>query len=94
MFTTGFNNYFDLVYLNGSHFSENVLSDAVLAFKLLKIGGIIGFNKYLQDQPEEIVSQKFEILKMSIDAFANIYFRKVETRADFNSQLWLTKISD
>lgn len=94
MFTSGLNNYFDLVYLNVSHNDEIVLSDAVLAFKLVKVGGVIGFNKYLEKHPEEIVGQRLEIPKMAIDAFTSIYFRKIETRPVFNSQLWLTKISD
>jgi hypothetical protein len=85
MFTSGLNNYFDFVYLNGSYFAENMLSDAVLAFKLLKVGGIIGFNKYLQPPPKKMSGQKFENLKVAVDAFTNIYCRKIDTRPVRNS---------
>ena len=37
---------FDFAYIDGSHDSWDVLSDAVLVFKLMKKGGIIGFDDY------------------------------------------------
>ena len=37
---------FDLVYLDGSHEAADVLADAVLAWPLLKPGGLLGFDDY------------------------------------------------
>jgi len=37
---------FDFAYIDGSHDAWDVLSDAVLVFKLVKKGGIIGFDDY------------------------------------------------
>ena len=38
---------FDLIYVDGSHQAPDVLTDAVLAFQLLRVGGIIIFDDYL-----------------------------------------------
>jgi predicted O-methyltransferase YrrM len=37
---------FDVVYVDGSHFSADVLSDAVQSFELLKEGGLMIFDDY------------------------------------------------
>ena len=38
------NIYFDLIYIDGSHNGEDILSDAIESYKLLNIGGIIIFD--------------------------------------------------
>jgi len=40
------NSKFDIVYIDGDHHSRAVLEDAVLAFPLLKSGGIMVFDDY------------------------------------------------
>lgn len=75
----GYNNYFDLVYVDGSHMATDVLSDAILAFKLTKVGGHIIFDDYfwrMQLQDGRILNGSFT--KLAIDAFINIYFEKIE----------------
>jgi predicted O-methyltransferase YrrM len=37
---------FDLIYLDGSHEAADVMADAVLAWPLLKVGGLLGFDDY------------------------------------------------
>jgi predicted O-methyltransferase YrrM len=37
---------FDLVYIDGSHEAADVLADAVLAWPLVKAGGLVGFDDY------------------------------------------------
>ena len=37
---------FDIVYVDGSHTAEDVLADAVLAFAVLKQGGLLVFDDY------------------------------------------------
>jgi len=69
--------YFDLIYIDGSHQAPDVLFDALLGFKLLAVGGIMIFDDYLWF--EELVTGR-DILrcpKPAIDAFVNIYFRKL-----------------
>ena len=38
------NVYFDLIYIDGSHNGEDILSDAIESYKLLNVGGIIIFD--------------------------------------------------
>eukprot|EP00633_Aureoumbra_lagunensis_P007093 CAMPEP_0197306962 /NCGR_PEP_ID=MMETSP0891-20130614/4347_1 /TAXON_ID=44058 ORGANISM="Aureoumbra lagunensis, Strain CCMP1510" /NCGR_SAMPLE_ID=MMETSP0891 /ASSEMBLY_ACC=CAM_ASM_000534 /LENGTH=396 /DNA_ID=CAMNT_0042789867 /DNA_START=60 /DNA_END=1247 /DNA_ORIENTATION=+ len=37
---------FDFIYIDGDHSSSQVLTDAVLAFRLLRTGGIMAFDDY------------------------------------------------
>ena len=39
---------FDFIYVDGSHNGEDILSDAIEAFKILKKGGLIFFDDFLQ----------------------------------------------
>jgi len=44
---------FDLIYVDGSHFVDDVLTDAILSFERLRVGGIIIFDDYQwRDYPE------------------------------------------
>jgi predicted O-methyltransferase YrrM len=45
--TEGRNARFDLIYVDGSHFSDDVLIDAVNAFNHLENGGMLIFDDYL-----------------------------------------------
>lgn len=38
---------FDFIYIDGSHTAADVLTDAVLAYPLLKLGGLLAFDDYL-----------------------------------------------
>ena len=56
----------DFIYVDGSHFAKDVLSDAVFGFELLNIGGVMLFDdavswrygEHIQDSP-----------KVAVDAF-------------------------
>ena len=37
---------FDFIYIDGSHYSKDVLEDAVLSWRLLKPGGVIIFDDF------------------------------------------------
>lgn len=60
---------FDFIYIDGSHQAPDVLADAVLAWKLLKLGGIMVFDDYLWGDPRVPLHRP----KIAIDAFMNIY---------------------
>ena len=37
---------FDLIYIDGSHHSDDVMLDAIRAFQMLKVNGLIIFDDY------------------------------------------------
>lgn len=65
---------FDFIYIDGDHRAPGVLEDAVLAWRLLKSGGILIFDDY------EWVAMPAEIdrPKMAIDAFLRCYANRLE----------------
>ena len=60
--------HFDVVYIDGDHRARAVLEDAVLAFPLLKPGGIMIFDDYMGGDPECA-----DFPKVGIDAFVHCY---------------------
>ena len=64
---------FDLVYVDGSHCSDAVLADAVMAFGLLKSNGYMIFDDYLWNESPDILDHP----KMSIDAFVNMFQKHI-----------------
>jgi len=85
---------FDFVYVDGSHQAPDVLTDAVLAFKLCKLGSIIAFDDYLWAEELEYGRDPIRCPKFAVDAFTNIFFRKVQILNVPLSQLWVRKIAD
>ena len=87
--------YFDFIYIDGSHQAPDVLCDAVLAFKLLKVGGTLGFDDYLWVE-EGLPSGRdpLQCPKPAIDAFVNNNFRKLKALSQPLYQLYLEKLSD
>jgi predicted O-methyltransferase YrrM len=86
---------FDFVYVDGSHQAPDVLFDAVLAFKLLKVGGTLAFDDYLWT--EDLLPSQTDILrcpKPGIDAFTNVYFHKLRILRMPLYQLYMEKLSD
>jgi len=65
---------FDLIYIDASHYSVDVLTDAVLSFKLLKAGGILIFDDYLWSGNENIVYYP----KIAIDTFTTIFSKHIQ----------------
>lgn len=79
-------NTFDFVYVDGSHETVDVLEDAVFSFRLLKRGGIMGFDDY------KWKDRAFPgaIPKPAIKAFLSIYRRKI-TVLWKGYQVWIRK---
>lgn len=60
---------YDLIYIDGSHFKEDVLKDIILSWDLLKDGGIMIFDDYrLRDAAPELGDPK-----AAIDAFLDVF---------------------
>ena len=67
----------DLVYVDGSHQAPDVLLDAVLGFELLKVGGVMIFDDYVWQLEPDGAQDHYNLPKPAIDAFVNIYRRKL-----------------
>jgi predicted O-methyltransferase YrrM len=77
---------FDLVYIDGSHEAPDVLADAVLAWPLLKPGGLLGFDDYgwrVFPEPERCPA-------LAINAFLDIMRRQL-TVVERGYQVWIKK---
>jgi predicted O-methyltransferase YrrM len=64
---------FDFIYIDGNHCSDAVLADAVMAWGLLKPGGIMLFDDYLSEDESDVLNRS----KMSIDAFCNAFIKQL-----------------
>ncbi|MBD2124436.1 class I SAM-dependent methyltransferase [Trichocoleus sp. FACHB-262] len=66
--------YYDLIYIDGSHLACDVLVDAVLSWRLAKVKGILVFDDYDFQFPEDPAQNT----KIGIDGFINSFMPKVE----------------
>jgi predicted O-methyltransferase YrrM len=64
----------DFVYVDAAHDAMNVLRDAVLAFELLAVGGVMIFDDY----EWKVMRDEVDRPKMAVDAFLACYARRVE----------------
>jgi len=88
----GGENFFDLIYIDGSHQSADVLLDGVLSFKLLRIGGVLIFDDYLWE-----AGPNADILmtpKLGIDCFVNTHRNKIRVLIAPLYQIYVQKIAD
>jgi len=60
---------FDMIYIDGSHEARDVLADAVLAFGVLRVGGVMIFDDYGWNR-KQLVDQ---LPRVAIDAFLSVY---------------------
>ncbi len=65
-------NSYDLVYIDGSHIGSDVLTDTVLAWQLVKVGGLIIFDDYFFSFPQNPTWNT----KIGIDAFMTTFVDK------------------
>jgi predicted O-methyltransferase YrrM len=68
---------FDLIYIDGSHEATDVLTDAILAFPLLRIGGTLIFDDYVWSDQMPERREPSRMPKPAIDAFVNVFHRKL-----------------
>ena len=89
----GMQQYFDFIYIDGSHQAPDVLLDSVLGFELLRVNGIIAFDDYLWQEPLPGGTDPIRCPKAAIDTFTNIYCRKLRIIPAPLYQLYAQKIS-
>jgi len=78
---------YDFIYIDGCHWTINVLEDAVLAFRLLKVGGVMAFDDYLWDDPQWNQDGQ---PKEAVDAFLAVYSGKIDV-LHHEHQVWIRK---
>jgi hypothetical protein len=62
---------FDIIYIDGDHRPKAVIEDSILAWRLLKPGGLVIFDDYLKFQGEEGP-------KIAIDSFYHFFHEEFE----------------
>lgn len=76
--------FFDIIYIDGNHEPEYVLEDAVLCFRKLKKDGILIFDDYGWGGPE--------MVEKAIDAFINVYKKRIQVLGIQHEQVFIKKI--
>ena len=66
--------HFDFIYIDGSHVAKDVLTDACMAWPLLKPRGMMVFDDYMWGNPRDILHRP----KPAIDAFCNLFAEEAE----------------
>ena len=69
------NKSFDFIYIDGSHNGEDILSDAIEAFKILKKEGLIFFDDFLQHDKNRTL-QSYEGIEKFLTLYSN--YLKIE----------------
>lgn len=90
----GLDEYFDFIYIDGSHVACDVLLDAVLSFKLLKVGGVMVFDDYFWWEPSPHGKDILRCPKLAIDCFTNIFANKIEMCRAVSTQSIIQKLSN
>lgn len=69
----GENRLYDFIYVDGSHISADVMSDACMAYNLLRFKGVMVFDDYLWGGELPVLHSP----KMAIDMFCTLFKEKV-----------------
>lgn len=83
-------NSFDFVYVDGNLTTVEVLEDAVLSFRLIKVGGILAFDDYKWDDSR---LRHEGLPRSAIDAFLKVYANKISILSK-GFQVWVRKTKD
>ena len=68
---------FDIIFIDASHLAKDVLSDAILSWKILKNGGVLIFDDYRWNKLEKNIDKP----KIAIDSFLKIYSNEIKILA-------------
>jgi len=93
LISAGKKDYFDFIYIDGSHKAPDVLCDAILGFKLLKVGGHMVFDDYLWSEKLPYGKDLVRCPKPAIDAFTNLFCREVRILPAPLFQIYIQKVA-
>lgn len=87
--------YFDFIYIDGSHKASDVLLDALLAHKLVRVGGVIAFDDYWWSPLPLGQQDHYLLVKPAVDHYVNTFQRQVSVVQGLSSfQLYVQKMED
>ena len=78
----------DFIYIDGGHTAFDVLNDAVSAYRVLKVGGLLAFDDYLWQSGKGDPHDP----KLAIDAFHAVYQDRLEL-LDLGAQAWFRRVA-
>jgi predicted O-methyltransferase YrrM len=81
--------YYNFIYIDGSHQAPDVLIDAIFAWKMLEVGGIMVFDDYAWGNELPVLHRP----KPAIDVFMMIFAEKL-TLLMIGNQLAIRKLRD
>jgi predicted O-methyltransferase YrrM len=82
MLANGYKDYFELVFVDGSHEAPDVLGDLVMSYQLCAIGGLIICDDYLWSGVPHGSEDLLAMPRLAIDAFGRLFTRKVALWGD------------
>ncbi len=85
-----FKDKLDFIYVDGAHDARSVLRDAVLAFDLLKPGGVMIFDDYSWS----VFPNELDRPKGAVDAFARLYSKHLDVIQGKGAQFVVRKKND
>ncbi|WP_373818635.1 class I SAM-dependent methyltransferase [Glaesserella sp.] len=95
LIANGYSNYFDFIYVDGSHEAPDVLFDALLAHRLVRVGGVIVFDDYLWSPNKKIEDDHYLLVKPAVDHYVNTFQRKLHVIQMMPLyQLYVMKLAD
>ena len=65
---------FDFIYVDASHTAPDVLTDACVAWPMLKDNGVMVFDDYLWGEQRDVLHRP----KLAVDAFTNIFAEQLK----------------
>jgi len=74
---------FDFISVDASHRACDVLGDAVLAFRLLRPGGVLAFDDYLWNPFRRGGEDVLSTPKVAVDAFTSVFARQARVLPHF-----------
>jgi predicted O-methyltransferase YrrM len=84
---------YDFISIDASHQATDVLADCVIAFQLLRRGGLMALDDYLWSLEDPLTRNPLNSPKIAIDAFANIFSGKSRIVPDLPLyQLFIQKL--
>ena len=72
---------FDFISIDASHRACDVIGDAVLAFRMLRPGGVMAFDDYLWSPFRTGSEDPLSTPKMAVDAFTTLFARQARVLA-------------